>query len=593
MARRLISAVALLALAVVIHAQAFGRFGYTQTPRQGGIIVDRSGFVADFASADRFNFAKPSKIWQALQTTALGQVILLSEEGRQLPEKIRMNLLAPGPEIYFASGIRFDIASTGAPYLSWAEGSVGADIPTPDTSWVLVSFKNPQPPVLLCFLGGPASVTLTGKPGDWHLVSDKPYAGWVRAVLPFGSEPIAAGGASALGQQTQRLTKSLAAWQRDAPHLTGFSAKGDADGVSAYWTFDGPGALVPSAALLAPQGGYKLQVASKLVSLDGETADGPRAAVAGNSLAIRFPVKRVPNGRPLAIGAVHIDPPGTVSPIDIPSVVDLGLECLIAAREPGMKQLADDTLAQYISDADYVREPNTAQELPFAADGRGLDLAAAQALLMQSISLSTKPTSDDNSLLTSLAWRRDWATWRFDGANERIAWRASSIGAVAGALCPEPSRRLDAAMAEAGLAALRAKTRAAKDRIEPLASLRALIFGDIALINDPFGPELFSHTRVFGDLAVRAEKGPKGVLLTWKAEDTQPHVITVISSYPLTFDVGNLADLDVSAALGTYSLKVTAKAPGRAEMQLILPDWAPPLPAAAWPSPYSEAVGLH
>src|SRR5438067_335492 len=58
LAYRLTSALALSLVAVMGHGQAFGRFGYTEKPRQGGIQVDRSGFVALHPAADRFSFER-------------------------------------------------------------------------------------------------------------------------------------------------------------------------------------------------------------------------------------------------------------------------------------------------------------------------------------------------------------------------------------------------------------------------------------------------------------------------------------------------------------------------------------------------------
>ncbi len=601
MARRLISALALGALASLGWGQAFGRFGYTEAPRQGGIIVDRSGFVACQSAADKFSFSKPSVLWRPLKTTDTGQSVLLTG-GSRLPVKAKFNLLAPGPELYFESGMRLDLGSTAAPYVTWNEGSAGADIPTPDVSWVLISFKNPQPPVLLVFRDAQASVTLSGRPGDWHIITERPFRGWVRVVLPFGTEAIAAGGAAALGHQSERLMKSLADWTSPAPVLTGFSVKGDSDGVSASWSFDRPGALVPTAALLAPEGGYGLKLLTKPKVLDGETDDGPRSAVTGRSLMMRFPIRRIPNGRALGLGDIKIEAPATMSEVDIPSVADLALECLLAARDASVQKMGDDTLASYLNGADYAPEPCTAQSLPYRADGQGIDIAASQALLMQALSLSTKPSSEENSLLTSLAWRRDWVSWQFGLPSEVRARRASALGAVAGALCPEPSRRMEAAMLEAGLAAQRAldlrllrKGTAVPARIEPFDWLRGAIFGDLKHA-ETTAAQFSSHTRVFGEDPITLTKSPGGIVVNWTAPDTRPHVITFVSSYALKFLNGSLRSLDVSSALGTYSLRVVAKEAGLAQFKLILPAWATALPIVGIPPAYSEpalAASLH
>jgi len=512
--------------------------------------------------------------------------------GERLPVKARLNLLAPGPEFYFASGLRLDLASTGAPYLSWADGSAGADIPTPDVPWVLVSFKNSQPPVLLVFLDGPASLTLSGRPGDWHLQSSQGKLGWVRAVLPFGTEGLSAGGASALGEQTARLQKNISAWVRPGASPTSFAVKGDGTSVTASWAFDREGAMVPSAALLAPKGGYKLEIQSKLQLLDGSIAEGPRAILTEKRLSIRFPAKAILPGRALGLHAPAFEPPGTISPVDMQSVAELALGGMLACRETAAAKMISDTIAAFVASADYYTEPLTNQSLPYNGAGQGLDTSAAQALLMVAGSQSSS-SSEQNSLLTSLAWCRDWSTWTFLSAQERAGRRASALAAIAGAMCPEPYRRLDGALLEAGLAAQRARDAGLGDksleRIEPLSDVRAAVYGDL-LATSRSAEYLLSPLRTTFDQPLRVERSPKGLLLSWNAIDLKPTTITLYSSTRLTFQNVNLVGLKVTALGPAYKLEVTPASIDAAMVKIILPEGSPPLPAGVAPPPYSEPL---
>src|SRR5262249_5753733 len=135
-----------------------------------------------------------------------------------------------------------------------------------------------------------------------------------------------------------------------------------------------------------------------------------------------------------------------------PSVAELAFANLPASRDTQTKETAEEALTEYLGEAKYTTEPYSNQQLPYTADGAGLDLAAAHALLMQSTITTVKATSEPNSLLTSVLWRRDWRTWTIWTPDLDLSRRAEALGALAAALCPEPARRLDAAMLEAGLA---------------------------------------------------------------------------------------------------------------------------------------------
>jgi hypothetical protein len=375
---------------------------------------------------------------------------------------------------------------------------------------------------------------------------------------------------------------------------------GDATSVEATWTFDKPGAIVPIGAALASVGGYAVKVQSKIRRLSEWDEEGPIAVCEEPVLKIRFPIKRVPLGRSIAVGKRVVEPIGTVSPIDIPSVVELAMENLLSSRDLATLKIGEEALADYLSDAAYTSEPHTGQKLPYTETGSGIDLAACHALLMQSVSIGRQASSEANSLLTSVVWRQDAYKWTLAVEDQTLRRRAAALAAVAGFLCPEPERRLQAAMLEAGLAAergigiLRAR-KAGKPEpkmLEPLDGLRRYAFlRDVRFADeDPYAKSLLSEVRVFGDASVSAEMEGEALVAKWQTTDTEAHQIVFASAYPIDFELGNMKSLDVERALGLTQVRYVAHAPGPCYCNLRIPEFAKRLPAAAPVPRYSEPV---
>lgn len=584
-------------------AEAFGRFGYVDHAAASGFAVERTGFRTAHAASDTFRFEEPSTWWKPLVTSEYSQIVGLSGVGRS-PSKVRLNLFEPGVAFYCANGLGLKLSTNSPPFVSWANGSVGPGVPTPKVSWLLVSFRNAQPPVLFVFLNGPATFELTGRSGDWTLRTEALYQGWVRVVAPLGSESLPTNNASELGALVARSIKELETWSAPAPELKKVEIKDEPTAVTATWSFDRPGFLVPPAVILAPLGGYPLKLQTRVRSLSGGNDEGPLVVSSDAQLSVRFPVRRVPTGRGVGIGALSGSPIGTVSPIDLPSVVELALQNMACTRDGLSRQSAEDALGAFLTEADYRVEPYSQQQLPYAPGGEGMDLVAAHALLMQSRDTAERASSEGNALLTSLVWRRDWYTWRLWCPDRVLARRAGALAAVAGAICPEPSRRLDAALFEAGLAAerglpiwsrrVRGIAMEPSVLLEPLEALRGDLFfhlGDLT-VQDPFVRLLLSEIRVFGEAAVQARPIPGGIELSWAGQKGQRAHITLAASFPLTS--GGCTNLDgfrMENALGFVTLKGTVQAEGSCSVKLFVPEWASPTPALPLLPRYTETSG--
>lgn len=588
-----------LGVAPLSFGGAFGRFGYGPSNDFPGWNLTASGIQPRHEKADTLRFVVPSRAYKALSISEFGQVIQMSGGARQ-PAKLRMNLLSLGPEYLLQSGLRLDLKTSGAPYLTWDEGSVGPGIPTPKSDWVLLSYRDAQPPVLFVFLGGPESLRVTGKPGYWHIITESPYAGWIRVALPVGTKGHATSTAAELGRLVKAVKPGIRYWTGASPEFRHLDLDQDPTAVVATWTFSVPGAVAPLPATMGSLGGYNLRTISPLKRLDAPNESGPVDICTTNQLRIRFPVQRIPTGRPVGVGKIADLGPSTASPFDVPSVTEIAMANLSGERPRETRVGGEETLQEFLTEAPYSEEPITGQRLLFGGDGKASDQVAAHSFLMQVLSNSTHASSEANGLLTSLSWRRDWRTWQFWDADAQRRRRVGALAAMTGSICPEPERRLDGAMFQAGLSGEAGleiwKRRAGRiDRearlLEPCFDFRQAIFS-----LDGGTPQsaairslLLSAVRVFGDATVRAEIRRGRPYLYWEVRDEKPGQLTLASGFPLELEPdSNLAQFEAKATLGATTIRFTPKDVGTCSASMSVPSWAPMFPPnVVWPR-YSE-----
>lgn len=566
-----------------------------------GFKIDSTGFAVNHPGAVGFRFLIPSIEWTPLSTSAYAQTVRLAGASGS-PMRIKAESWAQGFSMYLEKGLSLRIASEQAPFLTWDEGSVGADVPMPPAKWAIISFRDNQPPIALCFLNGPGELVVKGKAGDFVLSTTKPYKGWVRVIAPLGTQGKATSTAKALGELANLVKKRLDSWSQWPPQLKKVEVEGDALGVTAKWSFDKPGALLPYPCLLAPLGGYPLKLKSDFEKLDSFTEEGPECIAKGNEVVIRFPVRRIPTGRSLPVGTQNYELIGSASSIDIGSVCELALTNLVGYRDDLLRTLGDDTLSHYLSEAAYFPEPYSKQQLPFNQAGVGADLCASQALLMQALYSTISATSEPNALLTSLVWRRDASTWLFSTPDAALARRTGALASLAGALCPEPERRLEGALFEAGVAAQRGlnvwnrrREAIAKEPqlIEPLWSVRASLFGydGVGTNLEPFVQSLLSEIRVYGGQDVSLTREGQNYRLKWQAADSKAMVLTLASAYPLDIKpITIFESYSAKEALGFTVIKCNVKDPTACEVELIKPSWSSNLPLIAPIPSYSETL---
>lgn len=592
----------IVAFTVVTHAsaEAFGRFGYTSSPLIDGLKVDRKGVTADHPSADSLRFLSATSLWKPVQTTEFAQTIFLDGDRAWQPSKLKLSLTAPGASIYFPKGMKLKVSSTAAPYLTWGQGSAAPDVPTPQVKWIAVSFRDRQPPFVLGFPGQTPELTLTGQPGDWTISTPPEFAGWVRVGLPNGLVAEPTNSAAALGKLAKATAASEDIWSAMPPEQIGVTVESDADSVTATWKFDRPNALVPRVVSLSPFGEYPLRVQTPVRRLPFHYGDGPVEVTDGNELKVRLPIRLMPSGRSLNLGGPVLEPVGTVSPFDIPSMVELAVENLLGGRDPLAKSVASEANAEYVGQTAYFAEPWTNQQLPYTVDGTGIDLAAAHALLKQAMINASANPGEPNAFLPSVAWRRDWQTWLPAVSSNDLQRRTAALAAVAGALSSDPMHRLSGAMFQAGLSAERARAAwrrrsgiesKAETWLEPIPEIRIGLFrlGGSEVKRDPFIEAMFSPYRVVADERASLVEKDGAYRLQWPVIEPKAAILSLMA--PGLTEVQALTNLprfEREVGDGSTLIRYTPETAGIAEVLLILPDGAP-RPSAGAPVPrYTE-----
>lgn len=583
------SALVISLLPTLALGQAFGRFGYSSSLLVPGLSVDKGGFRAKLPGATAFRFEQPSTYWKVVETTPNRQGVSLSGKP-WCPAKVRQDLTAVGFSLYVERGLGLKLSSAQAPYISWAEGSVGTDVASAPARWAMISFRDAQPPVVLGFLDGSQGLKLTGRPGDWTIRTGNDYRGWIRVALPFGLAGRATSTAATLGAASRAVSAAGDVWYAPPAQLKETRLVSDDQAVTVTWEYDRPGAVVPTPLALAPITWYRLSTASKINSLDGYTEEGPQAVLGGRSLSVRLPVRRLYPGRAITEGRLEGSPIATVSALDPAGIAELSLATLCAQADEGVREAGRMAAADYFENLLAVREPNTTQNLPYAVDGEGLDILAAHALLKSARITAGFELEPGNALLTSLSWRRDALTWQLARTETRgeMTRRAAALAALAGWLLGTDEGRLEAALFEAGLAAQEAlpiwlKRRGVTQTVprrETLAGLRKLVFNRTTLVGDDTSYKpLLSPLRVLGQFALEYEKGA----LSWSAPREGTAGFTLIGPVGDILPSVNLSAIRLTP-LGGLLVDCDVKSKGRCEASVTLTQGAIIPRMHAWPA---------
>jgi hypothetical protein len=565
-------------------------------PNPDGLALSPQGFRVTGAASDTYRFGAAFAQWRPKESTEDRQVI----QGRDFalaPAAMRWGRWSPGVELYYPLGFELRSNADLSPFLTWAQGTVDAGNPTAPTNWVMISTQIAQPPVLLIF-DSPVQLQTSGRVGDWRIRPVGRFKGWVRVMAPLGPRRVGST-ARDLGQAVKAIQPWIKHVRPDTPRLLKSEVRDDDGSVTQIWTFDRVGAIVPRAVSLARVGGYDLRLLTGAVPAM-DLATGPVSFSTEPRIAVRFPMRRVPLGRPLVVGPTPTAGASTVSGFDAAGLLNLALENLASHREATVDESVSRAQEEFdlsLSPAATSSGPNPRPTPdPSLRDYTGVPapLLAAHALLNQSQMLAEGTLETKNQPLSYLNRRFDPVRWVTVGSELPDQGMVDGTLAVANALAPEPELRARAAMLHAGRVAVatlplfqqRRQFAVSDVPPDPLATLRRTLFTDPIEIPrpHPFVQALMSRVRIMSAVSVQATPHEGGYLLTWTHAADAPRVLILVSGYPVQVEARkNLARVTPRALLGVNALSFEPEAAGECQVWLRLPDWAEPLPAAAPP----------
>lgn len=395
-------------------------------------VVELDGFRVANARADKIGLAGPMTKPRLVEKK-LGTALFAVEGGALNPQLVRFHRFGEGFDLYFESGFAFRVPSISAPFLTWTEGSVGEGVAAAADKFHLVSFRDPQPPLLLSYMGEPTGLKVTGQPGQWVLRSSTPYKGWVRIIPPWQSTPRPTANAAGLGDLLRDLKLEIPRWTAPAPNLVEVRSYRSRDGLIGAWIFDRPLAVMsPSMARAFEPGAPRLlQIQS---SIGQARSGGPRWAKT-EELRIRFPNSRWYPGRALVTA---IQPDLRPHPTDFRAIADLAFHQATSARSVNSREIALNMLnsfAQRFPEGFKLEAPATAPSL-----------AAAYALLAQVVAPQGR-----SIWLDQVVWNVGPWSWTLPIEDEAELRRTTALCALALALSSEPALQLAGAMLDVGL----------------------------------------------------------------------------------------------------------------------------------------------
>ncbi|MBL8067462.1 MAG: hypothetical protein JNM28_03355 [Armatimonadetes bacterium] len=587
-ARASISALG-LALAAAGYG-SFGRYAFAQIPQVPGLVLEQNRLRVAHAPADSLYFAAPLGDLKAKRIDE-GEAVFQSRDYAFAPGAVRYSPWRPGLELYFPLDFKFTLKTDLGPYLTWAEGSVGADVPGAPSRWYLLNFRDGQAPLMFVF-EEPVQLIVTGDSANWTLTGLQKYKGWVRVLAPIGPKRVAANVAS-LGALAKDVGP-LAGWlMRPRPNLVSFESRSDAGYLTAIWKFDGIGAQIPTPLHLCKAGGFETRILTGSTPILAQQAEGPVSFSLEPRIAVRFPMRRIPGGRALAVGKPS-QGLSAASGFDVPSITELAISLLSGERDELSTELYASCSDEYRRALPNITDLVTGGHFATPGDGSGLDLLAGQALLQQC------GGSGRRDLLDKAMECQDHWDWSLVAQDPKTRARATALFALAASFSSDVTVRARGAMAEASCRAASVMDDYAKRRdfpslglspVQPMKPLRDQVFGDIALAKPGFGfiDMLTSPVRIVDGPAVTVERNGEAYILSWRHQRGSATTLDLATAYPVEIEaLDNLAEITPSSFLAETRLHLVPKGEGVCRAILRLPPWALGIPDAVEPPRYSE-----
>lgn len=488
---RLVGSVALLAVASVCLAEP-GPWN-----RVAGFELTSAGFRVTATLSDQFAF--PNSISKAkLDSKRAGDEMWSFPDAKPLmPDLVRLHQFGEGFDLHFAEGFALKIGSMSAPYVSWADGSVGDNVLSPEADYHMLSFKDNQPAVLLTYPGAKTTAKVTGKPGQWVIRSGSKFKGWMRVVAPFGRRGWPAYDAATLGAQVDALKIEIGRWIRHAPRLVSTEAEQTAAGLQVTWKFDQPDPILMPTLDISQKPGAKRRVI--LLTKAIRTRIDLPMRVVGNTLRATFPeVKHFP-GRAMCNSPVEKT---RTNALDTDDVLKLALANLLSSRSVDTRQDGFRVLnlsAQRMPSSGPVLKPGSDDSAWTAANCLLAQVVAPQARGEWAGALVTAVDPFQHAYLT---------------AEGKLDSRAMAIASLALVCSPDPLRQAYGALLDLALSQDESDATSMKN-------LRDQAFGTTTTL----GPFNVPYRQITGQPIVYTFRD--GVLTSSVVEVTMPEQVVV------------------------------------------------------------------
>lgn len=566
-ASKLILSALLLAAASLGFAQATGRFTQASTPQLPGFLWTNQGFRAAESNGLLFKFEDPAtstRLASATSRTAEWKV----EGGRRTPTDLRVNLRSPGFDFKVKPGFRFTLDSLRPPLFTTSIGTYeGA--PAPTTSWIMVSVRENVPPVLFAFRNGVSEMRVSGSSGQWQVRLSPAYEGWIRVMLPFGQRvpEVSETLIERLGRQATAIKGLAPLTTQPYPRAMNQRVFQGLGAMRISWSFDRPGAVVPSAAILAGlTTGAQVTTPYRLVS--DAFSEGPLGLATGKEMSVLLPHGLVPLGRALTDGAWEEGVPRD--------------EVKVSAAAPEeLRQVMPNPVLELYSKLNRGRAPFGASESYLPGNPSEAKLFA-EAAEKQAWWINEGLLPDSSNLaLASLLWRADPLTWNLSETPELQAQVAR-----AALLAHGTDRRIEGLMLAYGLLARPSLLEAQKRLGFSLSPSAGPIPNDLLVMLGRAAPGkdwtrlLPAPFWLMDGPPAWLRKGERSWVLLFMAPSDEPVEFIFRSRTPVQFEAAtNLSDFKSAQEAdkqGVWRYRLTSKPQGRGlvEIRLRTPDAA-------------------
>lgn len=553
------------ALLQAAFPQATGRFVNLDKPDLPGLSWSQDGFRAADSNGLLFRFedaAKSVRLVSATSRTAEWKV----EGGRHTPTDLRVNLRSPGFEMKVRPGFRFTLDSLRPPLFTTSIGTYeGA--PAPPTQWIMVSLRDNLPPVLFSFRQGVSEMRVSGSSGQWQVRLSPGYEGWIRVILPFGqrvpesSETLI----ERLGRQATAIKGMAPLATQQHPRAVNQRVFQGLGAMRLSWTFDRPGAVVPSAAILAGLStGAQVTTPYRLIS--DSFSEGPLGLATGTEMSVLLPHGLLPLGRALTDGQWEAGIPEDEVKLH-------------AAAPVGLRETMPDAVLELYSKLTRGRAllGDAESYLPKTA---GDTSVFADAALRHAWWINEGLLPDSSNLaLSALLWRSDPLTWSLaaePGVQAKVA--------AAALLSQSADRRIEGLMLGYGLLARQSLIEAQKRHKFSSAAKPETLPSDLMVLLGREAPGK-NWTRLLSAPFWLAQgppawlrKGDRTWVLLFMASGSEPVDLMFRSRTPAEFEAAtNLTELTSTQqadkqGVWRYKLRAVPTAQGLVEVRIKTPD---------------------